>query len=65
MKENKITTIKLTKETKSRLDKLKIHKRESYDGVLQKIFSILNLCKANPFQAKAKLDEIDRIRRAS
>ncbi len=58
-----ITTIKLTKETKSRLDKLKIHKRETYEDVIQKILSILNTLKINPFQAKAKLDEFDRIRR--
>ena len=35
-----ITTIKLEKETKKRLDKLKVHKRESYDDVLQKILGI-------------------------
>jgi len=59
---DKITTIKLDKETKVRLDKLKVHKRESYDDVLQKILSILNLCKINPLQARLKLKEIDRIR---
>lgn len=57
-----ITTIKLEKETKKRLDKLKIHKRESYDDVLQKILSILNVCRVNPLQARMKLKEIDRIK---
>jgi hypothetical protein len=57
-----ITTIKLEKETKKRLDKLKIHKRESYDDVLQKILSILNVCRINPLQARMKLKEIDRIK---
>ena len=57
-----ITTIKLEKETKKRLDKLKVHKRESYDDVLQKILSILNVCRVNPFQARIKLKEIDRIK---
>ena len=58
-----ITTIKLERETKSRLDKLKIHKRETYNEIIQKILSILNICKVNPFQARSKLDEIDRMRR--
>tara|TARA_Y100000310_G_scaffold155324_1_gene154806 strand:- start:435 stop:632 length:198 start_codon:yes stop_codon:yes gene_type:complete len=57
-----ITTIKLEKETKKRLDKLKIHKRESYDDVLQKILSILNVCRINPLQARMKLKEIDRVK---
>ncbi|MCH7568826.1 MAG: hypothetical protein IIA87_05390 [Nanoarchaeota archaeon] len=57
-----ITTIKLEKETKKRLERLKIHRRETYDEVIQKILSILNVCKANPFQARIKLDEIDKIR---
>ena len=57
-----ITTIKLEKETKARLDKLKIHKRETYNEIIQKILSILNKLKDNPFQARSKLDEIDRIR---
>ena len=59
-----ITTIKLYKETKTRLDKLKLHKRESYDDIVQRILSILNLLKTNPFQARFKLDEIDKARSA-
>ena len=57
------TTIKLDKDTKSRLDKLKIHKRDSYDDVIQKILSILNTLKDNPFQARTRLNEIDAVRR--
>jgi len=57
-----ITTIKLYKQTKSRLDKIRIHKKESYDDILQRILSILNLLKINPFQAGLKLDEINKIR---
>jgi len=57
-----ITTIKLEKETKKRLDKLKVHKRESYEDVLQKILGILNVCRVNPLQARMKLKEIDRIK---
>jgi hypothetical protein len=60
-----VTTIKLEKETKNRLDKLKIHKRETYNDVLQKILSILNLCRADPSGAMMKLREIDKIRKSS
>ncbi len=57
-----ITTIKIEKKTKARLDKLKIHKKESYEEAIQKILSILNICKANPEEARRKLNEIDRIK---
>lgn len=55
-----ITTIKLDKETKARLDKLKIHERESYDEILQKILYILNLCKSGSSEARARLIAIDK-----
>jgi predicted transcriptional regulator len=61
--ENKNTTIKLNKETKKRLDNLKEYKRETYDEILQKMLSILNLCMANPARAKARLMAIERQRR--
>lgn len=64
-KVSKITTIKLDKVTKGRLDKLKISKNESYDEVIQKILHILNLCKNNPTEAKERLHEIDRIKALS
>lgn len=57
-----ITTIKLSKKTKSRLDKLKIVKRESYDETINKIINILNICKLDPYQAKFRLKEIDKIK---
>ena len=56
-----ITTIKLQKNTKNRLDKLKIHRRESYDDIIQKILEILNLCRSQPEKARLKLIEIDKI----
>ena len=49
------TTIKLDKKTKERLDHLKEYKRETYDDLLQKILEILNICKANPERARARL----------
>lgn len=58
-----MTTIKLSKATKSRLDKLKAHKRETYDDILQNILNILNLCRLNPEKARAKLIGLDRIQR--
>lgn len=59
----KITTIKIDKETKMRLDKLKVHTKESYDEIIQKILFILNLCKANPDEAKGRLIAIDKIKK--
>ena len=55
----KITTIKLQKKTKLRLDKLKSYKRETYEDILQKILDVLNTCRINPGMAKAKLIQID------
>ena len=63
-RENKeITTIKLSKLTKERLSKLKSHKRETYEEILQEILNILNLCKANPLKARSKLISLDKIHR--
>lgn len=58
----KITTIKLDRETKKRLDKLKVHPKESYDEILQKILYILNLCKSGSSEAKARLLAIDKMK---
>jgi len=59
-----ITTIKLTKKTKSRLDYLKTHKRETYDETIKKMLAILNICKVNPLRAKSKLKEIDYLKKS-
>jgi len=56
------TTIKLSLETKQRIDKLKIHKRESYEEVLQSILDILNTCKINPMHARGRLFELEKLR---
>ena len=56
----KITTIKLSQNTKARLDNLKEYRRESYEEIIWKIFEILNLCKVSPMRARAKLMKIDR-----
>jgi hypothetical protein len=54
-----ITTIKISKKTKSRLDKLREIDRESYDQVLIKILSILNILKDDPEKAESILKNID------
>lgn len=61
--DNKITTIKIDRETKSRLDKLKVSKKESYDEVLQKILYILNLCRKDPIGANKILVDIDKMKK--
>ena len=58
-----ITTLKLQKQTKTRLDNLRSHKRDSYDDILQRILSILNICRVNPEKAKSRLLAIERYRK--
>ena len=55
-----ITTIKLARRTKSRIDKLKSYKRESYDDIIQKILEILNICRISPEKARLKLIQIHK-----
>jgi predicted transcriptional regulator len=62
-KNSKITTVKLDKETKNRLDHLKEYKRETYDEIVHKMLNILNLCKVSPERARARLIAIDRQKR--
>lgn len=57
-----ITTIKLQKETKDRLDKLRENKRESYDDLIKKILYTLNMTRENPLKAKSFLEKIDEIK---
>ncbi len=60
---NRITTLKLEKETKERLEKLREHKRETYDDIIRKILFVLNMVRENPEKAKAILEFIDEKRR--
>jgi len=62
---NKITTVKLSLNTKNRVEKLRSYKRETYDEILQKLLSILNTCKVNPEKAQARLRSIDRKQKSS
>src|SRR3989344_8193835 len=54
-----VTTIKISMETKSRLDKLKEYKKESYEEIMQKIFLIINILKVNPVKARKILKRIE------
>ncbi len=54
-----ITTIKLQKETKTRLENLKEHERETYEQVIKKILYILNQIRKNPETANKILKRID------
>jgi len=57
-----ITTIKLQKETKDRLEKLRESRRESYDDIIRKILFVLNVTRDNPSKAKGVLEKIDYLR---
>lgn len=57
------TTIKLNKKTKERMESLKEYKRETYEEIVQKMLSLLNLCKIAPERAQAKLRALDRQKR--
>jgi len=56
-----ITTIKIHKGTKTRLDRLKEHERETYEQVLRKILFILNTSKKNPEKAQRIFNKIDSV----
>jgi predicted transcriptional regulator len=47
-KQKTATTIKLSGETKGRLDSLKEYERETYDEVINKVFNIINITIRNP-----------------
>ena len=61
--EQKITTIKLSKYNKNRLENFRIYKRETYDEIIVKILDILNTCRISPNHARMKLISIDRQKR--
>ena len=58
---DEITTIKISKETKSRLSKLKEYDRETFDEVLKKILFILNTCRKDPEKSREILEKIDNM----
>ena len=48
MAKNNITTIKLEKQTKKRLDNLKEHPRETYNELINKTLNIINITIKSP-----------------
>ena len=56
---SKITTMKVLEETKIRLERLREHKRESYDDILRKILYVLNISREDPEKARKTLERIN------
>jgi len=59
----KNTTIKITLKTKERIDRLREHRRESYDEILRKVLWILNTARIDPEKSRETLEKIDEIRK--
>jgi len=59
----KITTVKLSEDTKSRIDHLKLYPRETYDEIIQRLLNILNITMKNPNAARHRLVNLDKQRR--
>lgn len=57
-----ITTIKIQRETKQRIDKLRENKNESYDDILRKILYVLNVTRDEPLKAKKILERVSELR---
>ena len=62
MPTGKITTIKLSEETKLRIEKLREQKGESYDDIIRKILYILNAARDDPEKARRILEKISELR---
>ena len=54
--------MKLVEETKDRLEKLREHKRETYDDILRKMLYVLNIARESPEKAKRVLERIEELR---
>ena len=59
----KITTIKLTEHTKSRLDHLKLYSRETYEEIMVRFLEILNVARQSPERARMQLIKLDKERK--
>ena len=63
-KNNEITTIKLDRKTKNRLEHLREHK-ETYNEIINKALNILNICLKKPLLANKILRDIERSKKMS
>lgn len=59
----KITTVKLSNPTKSRIDHLKLYPRETYDEIIQRLLNILNITMKSPEAARNRLIALDKQRK--
>ena len=57
---NEITTIKISKDTRERLMKLKEYERETFNDIVNKMFYVLNICKKSPEKSQKILNNIDK-----
>ena len=60
MAKDKITTIKISTQTKERLDHLKEHEKESYEETIKKALNILNITKRSPMLGARIMRDIER-----
>lgn len=60
---NRITTTKLSNQTKSRIDHLKRYPRESYEEIMIRMLEILNIARHRPEHARISLLKLERERR--
>jgi hypothetical protein len=60
---SKTTTIKISFDTKGRLDKFKVYPRESYEEILSKMLELLNICRMDPERAKYHLITMEKQRK--
>jgi predicted transcriptional regulator len=56
------TTIKIYQETKSKLDRFREHKSESYDDVIKKVVYIAEHVRTEPALSRQTLKAIDQAR---
>jgi len=56
-----ITTVKIQKQTKERLNKLRVHQKDSYDEIIQRILGILNVCRRDPDVAQESLIKLESL----
>lgn len=61
-KTRRISTIKLSEETKKRLGKLRENRRETFEDIIKKILYVLNVLRSDPEKSKRILLRIGEIR---
>ena len=57
----RITTIKMQNQTKERLNKLRVHPKDSYDEIVKRMLGILNVCRRDPDQAQETLEKLENL----